>query len=232
MVSSVGAKVFVAEAARDLEVAIHAADHQQLLEELRRLRQGVELAGMDTAGDEVVARALGGGARHDRRLDLVEALGGEVVANGQRDAVAHLDVGVHLRASQVDVAVLQPHLFVDVGVGIAGRKRRHLALVEQLQAGGDHLDLAGIHLGIDGALIAQLDLAGDGQHVLAAHALHALVKLRAALFVEDNLGDAGAVAEIDKDQVAVIAAAVDPAHESDGLACIGGTQFAATMRPL
>ena len=46
---AVGAQVLVAEAAGDLVVALDAADHQQLLEELRRLRQRVELA-RDSAG--------------------------------------------------------------------------------------------------------------------------------------------------------------------------------------
>jgi hypothetical protein len=36
------AGVFVAEAADDLHVLVHAADHQDLLEQLRRLRQGVK----------------------------------------------------------------------------------------------------------------------------------------------------------------------------------------------
>ena len=38
------AQVLVAEAADDLKVAIHARDHEQLLEDLRRLGQGVKLA--------------------------------------------------------------------------------------------------------------------------------------------------------------------------------------------
>ncbi len=109
---AVGAQILVAEAARNLEVAVEAADHQQLLEDLRRLRQCVELAGMDAARDEVIARALGRRARHVRRLNLVEALARKIVADGQCDAVAHLDVGVHLRTAQVEVAIFQPHLFI------------------------------------------------------------------------------------------------------------------------
>src|SRR5699024_11800399 len=38
----VGPEVFVSEAARDLVVAFQARDHQQLLEQLRRLRQRSE----------------------------------------------------------------------------------------------------------------------------------------------------------------------------------------------
>ena len=39
---AVGAQIFVAEAAHDLKIFVEARDHQYLLEQLRRLRQGVE----------------------------------------------------------------------------------------------------------------------------------------------------------------------------------------------
>ena len=41
---TVGARILVAEAGRDLEIAVEAGDHQELLVLLRSLRQGVELA--------------------------------------------------------------------------------------------------------------------------------------------------------------------------------------------
>ncbi len=94
---AVGAQVLVAEAAGDLEVAVEAGDHEDLLEDLRRLRERVELAGVDAAGDEVVARALGGGAGHEGGFDLEEALGDEVVADGHGDAAAQGEVVLHLR---------------------------------------------------------------------------------------------------------------------------------------
>ena len=71
---AVGAQVLVAEAAGDLEVAVEAGDHQELLVELGRLRQGVEVPGVDPAGDQEVAGALGRAAAQDGRLDLEEAL--------------------------------------------------------------------------------------------------------------------------------------------------------------
>ena len=74
---AVGAQILVAEAAHDLEILLEAADHQQLLEDLRRLRQRVELAGIDAAGHQIVARALRRRARHERRLDLEESLFGQ-----------------------------------------------------------------------------------------------------------------------------------------------------------
>ena len=81
----VGAQVLVAEAARDLEVAVEARHHQQLLVDLRRLRQRVELARVHAARHEIVARALGRRLGEDRRLDLEEA---EVGRGAPRAAAA------------------------------------------------------------------------------------------------------------------------------------------------
>ena len=77
---AIGALILVAEAADDLEVAIGAGDHQDLLEDLRRLRQRVELARMHAARHQEVARAFGRRLRQNRRLDLPEAVRVEIAA--------------------------------------------------------------------------------------------------------------------------------------------------------
>jgi hypothetical protein len=48
--------------------------------------------------------------------------------------------------------------------------------------------------------------------------------------IEHDLRDTGAVAEIEKDEAAVVAAAVDPAHEDYLFAGVGGAELAAKMR--
>ena len=55
---AVGAQILVAEAAGDLVVAVQPTHHQQLLEDLRALRQGIEPPWVDAAGHQVVARAF------------------------------------------------------------------------------------------------------------------------------------------------------------------------------
>ena len=47
----------------------------------------------------------------------------EVVADGHGDAAAQRKVRLHLGAAQVEVAILQPHLFVGDGV-FGGREGR------------------------------------------------------------------------------------------------------------
>jgi len=56
---AVGTEVLVAETAGDLEVLVHAADHEHLLVLLRRLRKGVEGTGMQAGRNEEVAGPLG-----------------------------------------------------------------------------------------------------------------------------------------------------------------------------
>ncbi|GAB4002361.1 hypothetical protein GCM10029992_40330 [Glycomyces albus] len=56
---AVGAEVLVAVAPGDLVVLLEAADHEQLLEQLRGLRQGVPVAGLEADRDQEVAGALG-----------------------------------------------------------------------------------------------------------------------------------------------------------------------------
>ena len=111
---AVGAGVLVAEAGRDLEVAVEARDHQQLLELLRRLRQGVELAGMEAARHQEVARALGRARGQDRRLELGEALLDHAAADAGDDLGAQHDVAVQLLAPQVEEAVAEADVLAGV----------------------------------------------------------------------------------------------------------------------
>ena len=106
----VGARVLVAEAGRDLEVAVEARHHDQLLELLRRLGQRVELARMQPRWHEKVARPLGRGGRQDRRLELGEALRLHPPAQRGDDPAAQHDVGVQMFAAQVEIAVSEARL--------------------------------------------------------------------------------------------------------------------------
>ncbi len=71
---AIGAGVLVAKARRDLEIAVEAGHHDELLELLRSLGQCIELAGMDARRHQEISRALGARRRQDRGLELEEAL--------------------------------------------------------------------------------------------------------------------------------------------------------------
>ena len=78
---AIGALVLVSETARDLEVAVDARHHAQLLELLRALRQRIEAAGVQSTRHQVVARSLGRRVGQNRRLDFEKALAVEEVAD-------------------------------------------------------------------------------------------------------------------------------------------------------
>ena len=186
----VGAEVLVAVAARDLVVALHAADHEQLLEQLRALRQGVPAARGQTGRHQEVAGALGRGAGQRGRLDLDEVAGVEHVAGGLVDLAAQAEGGVGAGAAQVEVAVLEAGLLADLAALVAGRvvdgERERVGGREHLDLGRDDLDLAGGEVGVLVALLARDDLADDLQAELAAEAV------RDGLVAHDDLHHAAA----------------------------------------
>src|SRR5215469_12825024 len=78
-------QVLIAKAAHDLEVLVESRDHENLLEQLRRLRQSVKAPRLDTARYQVVACALRRRAGHEWRFDLEEPLAGKIAADGHGD---------------------------------------------------------------------------------------------------------------------------------------------------
>ena len=221
LVLAVGAQVLVAQAAGHLVVAVDTGHHQQLLEQLRRLRQGVERAGLLARRHEELAGAFGRRRHEHRRLDLDEALGVHRVAHGGVDRRADPQVLLHPLATQVEVAVLEADVLVDVvGAGV-DRERRRVGLAQHLDDTVADLDLAGREVGVDRALRALADDAGDPHDVLAAHV---------DVVVDDALDDARVVAQVDERQVlAVLATAADPAADADGLADVRRAQVAAQV---
>ncbi|MCY1211110.1 hypothetical protein D9M72_228170 [compost metagenome] len=212
---AVGAQVFVAEALHDLVVAVVAGHHQQLLEQLGRLRQREEAAVVHAAGHEVVARAFGRGLAQHRRLDVDEAVGIEELARFHRHLVAQHHVALHGRAAQVEHAVREAGGFRQVVV--VQQERGRDRGVQHLQFVAQHFDLAALEAVVGRAFGARAHEAGDLHAELVAQVLgHG--EGRGAVGVAHHLHVAFAVAHVDEDHAAVVAATVDPPAQGDGLA--------------
>ncbi len=228
---AVGAEVLVAEAAGDLEVALVAADHEELLEELRRLRQRVPGAAHEPARHEEVPGALGGRAGHDRRLNLEVALVGEEVADLLHDLMAEDHVVAHRLLAEVEVAIAEAELLAD-RVVLVDLERRRLGVGELLELGGHELHLAGRKVGVHGGLVAAHQLARDRDHVLGAERSRAAMRLGRLLGAEHELEEPGPVAQVDEDQPAVVAAAVHPARDAHLLADLARAELPRPVRPV
>ncbi len=79
---TVGAQVLVAEGVGKLVVAVETRDHEELLEQLRRLRQGVKFFRLQTGRHQEVAGALGGALGQHRRFHLGETVFIEKTSRG------------------------------------------------------------------------------------------------------------------------------------------------------
>ena len=92
-----------------------------------------------------------------------------------------------------------------------------------------HLDLAGGQLGVFHSLRAFAHRSLQGQDVFAADAMGLPVGIGMGLRVEDDLNDAFAVAQIDEDDPAVVAAAMHPAHQDHFFSCVIRLEVPAVM---
>jgi hypothetical protein len=207
---TIGPQVLVAEALHDLEIAIDPGNHQDLLEDLRRLGQRIELARVHPARHEIVAGPFGRRLREHRRLDLEEALLIEILPNRHRRLMTHDHVALHARASQIDVAILEPRFFGDLDL-VANHERRRFRLVEQAEPVRADLDLPGGNLRIDGVGGTVIDTTHHRDHELGAQPL--CVSDECVVVANDDLGHAVTVAHIDEHQRAKITNPMDPAEQ-------------------
>ena len=212
---AVGALVLVPVAAHDLEVAVHAGNHQELLVELRRLRQRVDVARLQPAGNQVITRPFRRTADQNRRLDLDKAFVVEKIPNGLSHPVSELEIPGHPLPSKIQVTVAKAQLLIDRAVFVDGERRRQRAVE----------DVDGLRLDFDstaGELLvlrsrwAPHDRPPDVDHGLQSQLSARRMRLSVHR-VELHLDDPTPVAQVDEDQAAEVPAAVHPAIDVDGL---------------
>ena len=92
----------------------------------------------------------------------------------------------------------------------------------------EHLDLAGHEVGVDRAFGTRAHAARDGDAELVAQRL-GRGERRGAVGIADDLHEAFAVAQVDEDHAAVVAAAMHPARQRDGLAEVAAVDAAAVV---
>ena len=207
--------VLVPEARGNLEILVKAGGHQQLLELLGRLGQGVELARMLPGRHQVIPGSFGRGSGEDRGGNLQKALVLHGTAQGGHHLAAQHNVSLHLGVAQIQIAVFQPGVLPGV-LGVVDFKGQLVVLAAAQQS-----DLAGGHLNVPGGQLGVLagplpHHAGDSQGALLVQGLHLLHHL---FGFDDHLGGAVKIPQHQKAQVSSHFPQVfHPARQSDGLA--------------
>ena len=169
---------------------------------------------MDARRHQEFARAFGRRLVQRGRLDVDEPVRVEILARRHRRAVAQHQILLHLRPAQIQHAMLEPHGFRQVFVVQLERRRQRR--VEDLDLVREHLDLARHQVGVDRAFRPRTHAARHRDAVFVAQRLRRRER-RGAIRVADDLHQSLAVAQVDEDDAAVIAAAMNPARKRHGL---------------
>ena len=152
------------------------------------------------------------------------------LADGEREVGAKLEVGHHLGPADVEVAIAQARVLGRVDA-VLDLERRRLGAVEHLDGVDADLDLAGGELGVDGLLVAAAHDAVDADGPLGADDLGGVEGGSAGVLgVERALRHAGAVAKVNEDEAAVVAATPHPTSKRDLLADVLAAQLAGRAR--
>ena len=137
-----------------------------------------------------------------------------------------LQVLGHLGTTQVQVAVLEAHLFA---VDLVEVKGQRLGTVDDGELVGEHLDGTGGHVAVALGVGAGTHHAGHLDAELAAQ-LGGQGKGVRLVRIEEHLHDALAVAHVDKDEAAEITTTMDPTAQCNGLPGMGLIDLSAIDR--
>ena len=222
---AVSSEVLVTETAHDLEVAVVTGHHKQLLEGLRRLRKGVELSRIHSGRHHEIPGSLRSGFDEIRSLDFKEGLGIEIVADFVRNLVPQFESLAQRVAAKVEVAVFRTE-FLSAVADILNRERRGLCLVQDLEFSNFDFYVSGRHLGVLAGTL--YDLSGGLYHEFPSERSGCLHEF-SFRGVDDQLGDAVAVAQVYESHTSEFAAFLHPPGESDGFACIFYAELSASM---
>ena len=226
---TVSTQVLVAETFCNLEVAVEATNHEQLLQSLRTLRKSVELSGVHARRHNKVACALRCGTDEDRSLYLDEVLRVEEVADKDCHAVTQLKILAHCRTAQVEVAILHTDIVATVSI-VLYSERRCNTLREDIQFLGDNLDIASRQISV-----LALTLVYYTSHLHAVFASQfacTCAKVAVVRVVEDKLCDTIAVAKVDECHTTHLASALYPSGKCYGLAAVRETKLSACIRSI
>ena len=222
---TVGTQIFVAETFHNLEIAVESADHQQLFQCLRTLRQSVELPLIHAARHHKIARAFGRGVDQNGRFYLQKSLFVEIAAHLESHFVAQFEIFAHARTPQVEVTIFHAQVVAAVGFVFDGERRRG-SLVQHVQFGNDDFDIARGHIGIFAVALGHC--TGYLNNVFAPEVICFFAQFGINLLIESKLRNSVTVAQVDKGHSAHFADALHPAGKGYRLSDVGGTKFAAS----
>ncbi len=136
---------------------------------------------------------------------------------------------MHPLPPQIEVAIGKTHVLGIFGFAV-DRKRQRRRPGPYLELGNDELDFTGVELGVYRIGGTGGDPTGHSHHAFKAQRVRGWEQRRG--HVDDALGDPVMVAQIDKEQLTVIAFAVHPTRKPGRPTGVGKAQRSAGVGPV
>ena len=188
---TVGTQIFIPETSGNLEVPFHSCNHQQLLVDLRRLRQRPETAVVDSGRNQIVTGTFRCRSCQDRSGNLNKSLFIQHAAGNHLNLMPQDQILLKRLSSEVEVPVLETDILTGIRI-VCDRDRRSLRRIDDRYFRSDDFHLTGRQLRV--RILTGSDGTGNLKDVFTADILygfrHRLVKY--------DLTDTGAVPQINK----------------------------------
>ena len=173
---------------------------------------------MHTAWDQIITGTFRCGLHECRGFDLKEVVRIKILVNDLAGAMPCNEAGLQDGAAQIQISVPEPQLFGSHLVGWRVdryRDREGIGLAQNQQIVDADFDVSRRNLWVDGICRAVPNDAGYGDHKFIAQLLSPMVCVNVILRRKDDLRQAVAVAQIDKNDPPQITPRINPSFEDN-----------------
>ena len=225
-------EILIAEAAYNLEILLHTRNHQNLLVNLRRLWQSIELTWVQTAWYQEVTGTLWGGLTKHRSLNLQEAIAVKVVTHNLGNTMTKHEILLHLWTTEIQITILQTKHLINLNT-ILNVEWRSLGRVQNTQLLYHNLNHTGFHIRIYSFLRTCSYVTANSYYKLITNGFSLVESfLTNSRLVNNNLHQTRAITEIHKNQSTVVTTTGNPAAQNYFTAYMVSSQLTAMMGTL
>ena len=203
-------QVFVTETLGYLEIAVESAHHQELLQGLRTLRKCIELSRIHTRRNHEITCTFWGRSHQDGCFHLNKALFIEVFTDLNSHLVAQFKVLAHCTATQVEITILHPNVISTVRIVLDGKGRSQCS-IEHVQFADNNLNFTRRQIRI--LTETFIDRSFNLNDKFSSQAIGLFTQRGIYLFIEDQLSQAIAVAQVYEGHASHLTATLHPSGQ-------------------
>ena len=223
---SVRSQVLVAETTNDLHVTVESGNHEELLEDLRRLGKRIQLTRIESTRNQKIAGAFRRALCQHRRFKIDKSQLVQVITDLMLKIGPQLKALLNLGSAHVQKTVLKAQfvIYLVAAREIEGERR---TVSQYRSSGADQLDLTGFQTRVFHSIGTCLDSSHHLKHLLRTEGFQRvdIDGVRGQRHLRASIS----ISKIDEAQSPVITHGINPADKGDLFADVCGSKFTTGM---